>query len=419
MSINQEYESSQNYLNERINYEAFRNPALANYKMSLENLVVLDKTLNSPHKDLNIIHVAGTKGKGSVCMLLEFYLRSLNFKTGLFTSPHLYRVNERVRLNGASLSNQQFAEMIADFRSKMEKDEDKTLSYFEIMTLASFLYFKKNNVDWLILETGLGGRLDATNIVNPKISVITRIDLDHIHLLGNTHALIAAEKAGIIKKNTPIVALQQKEDVNLVFENTATILNAPLTFAPSTFSNYKDFKELNSAEIENFSVVKTTINQINQLYGIEFNEMKLNNLLNLKLPGRYETFIYKDKTIVLDVAHNAISYEKLVEKMKLKFPNKKIAFVFNSSRDKDITKIKTIIVNNFKEIYILPVQNNPRVFSPKELRETLQIGTPLEDFKTGINQILNQQNDVVLFTGSFYLISEVGLFFNRTADITN
>lgn len=419
MSIKQDYESSQNYLYERINYEAFRNPALANYKMSLENLVVLDKTLNSTHKELNIIHVAGTKGKGSVCMLLEFYLRSLNLKTGLFTSPHLYRVNERVRLNGASLSNQQFAEMISDFRSKMENNADKTLSYFEIMTLASFLYFKKNKVDWLILETGLGGRLDATNIVNPKISVITRIDLDHIHLLGNTHALIATEKAGIIKKNTPIVALQQNEDVNLVFENTATTLNAPLTFAPATFSNYKSFKELNSAEIENFSIVKTTISQISNLYGIEYNEVKLNHLLTLKLPGRYETFIYKDKTIVLDVAHNAISYEKLIEKMNLKFPNKKIAFVFNSSRDKDIMKIKSIIVNNFKDIYILPVQNNPRVFSPKELKEALQIGTPFEDLKAGINQILNQPNDVVLFTGSFYLISEVGLFFNRTADISN
>ena len=123
MSIDKNFESSQKYLNERINYEAFRNPALANYKMSLENLIKIDKTLNSPHKELNIIHVAGTKGKGSVCMLLEYYLRSLRFKTGLFTSPHLYSVNERVRLNGASLNNMQFAEMISDFRNQIQDEE--------------------------------------------------------------------------------------------------------------------------------------------------------------------------------------------------------------------------------------------------------------------------------------------------------
>jgi dihydrofolate synthase/folylpolyglutamate synthase len=418
MSTNQEYELSISYLNQQINYEALKNPALANYKMSLENLILLDKMLNSPHKDLKIIHVAGTKGKGSVCMLLEYYLRSLNLKTGLFTSPHLYQVNERVKLNGASLTNFQFAEMIKDFRAMMNNGSDKTLSYFEIMTLASLLYFKKTKVDWLILETGLGGRLDATNIVTPKISVVTRIDLDHIHLLGNTHALIAAEKAGIIKTDTPVVALQQREDVNLVFKNRATSLQAPLTFAPAAFSDAQKHNELNSAEIENFLIAKTTIAEISKRYQVEYDESKINDLLKLKLPGRYETFIYKDKTIVLDVAHNVISYEKLVEKMKIKFPSKKIAFVFNSSRDKDIAKIKPIIVNHFKEIFILPVNNNPRVFSPRELNEQIQIGIDFENFKIGINQILNQPFEVVLFTGSFYLISEVGKFFNRTAEVS-
>lgn len=417
MSIDKNFESSQKYLNERINYEAFRNPALANYKMSLENLIKLDQALSSPHKELNIIHVAGTKGKGSISMLLEHYLRSLHFKTGLFTSPHLYSVNERVRLNGASLSNMQFAEMISDFRYQIQNEADKTLSYFEIMTLASLLYFKKKKVDWLILETGLGGRLDATNIVTPKISVITRIDLDHTHLLGHTHALIAAEKAGIIKNNTPIVALHQKEEVNLVFEEKAKALKAPLTFAKP--SNEKFYQELNSAEIENFSIVKTTINKLSQLHSIEENESLLNDLLKLKLPGRYEVFNYKNKTIMLDVAHNAISYEKLIEKVKLKFAHKKIAFVFNSSRDKDIAKFKSIITNNFDDIFILPVLNNPRVFTPKELQEALQIGTAFDDFNAGIEQILKQPNEVIIFTGSFYLICEVGKFFNRTADLTN
>lgn len=418
MSIKKNYEDSIQYLNDKVNFEVLNKPSQSKYKMSIDHLFEIDKKLGSPHQSLKIIHVAGTKGKGSVCCMLDFYLRSLGYHTGLFTSPHLYKVNERVRLNGKELSDWQFSEMIDDFRKLIDKQDDKKITYFETMTFAALLYLKKLKVDWVILETGLGGRLDSTNIVNPILSVITRIDLDHTHLLGNTHKLIAMEKAGIIKTNTPVVALKQRDDVNSVFEEIAYQKKSPLVFAPTKPNGLANITHLNSAETENLSVTKTVIEKLNEISKIELNTKKLQKLANLKIPGRYETFPFQNKIIMLDVAHNYISYEKLIEKVKQDFPKENIAFVFNSSKDKDIENMAKLVKNNFNEVYILPVKNNVRVFDPKELADKLLLGKPYSDFKTGMEDILkNTSANVIVFTGSFFLISEVGQYFDRKADI--
>ena len=418
MSIINSYSSAIEYLNKKVSFEALQPPAQASYKMSLDHLVKIDKKLKSPHESLKIIHVAGTKGKGSVCMMLEHYLRSLGQITGLFTSPHLYRVNERVRINGKELTDLQFTEMINDFKETIELEDDKILSYFETMTLAAFMYFKKQKVNWVILEAGLGGRLDSTNIVKPLLSVITRIDLDHTSILGNTHQLIAAEKAGIMKENVPVIALFQKEEVNQVFEKIAKEKKAKLFYAPSQIESAANTAGLNSAEIENFSVVKTAIIKLKEISKLDLNLLKIDSLLKLKLPGRYESFTFKNKTILLDVAHNYISYLKLIEKIKQSYPCKKVAIAFNSSRDKDIEKMGKLIKENFSEIYILPVNNNPRIFTPNELALILKAGNTFSDLKIGIEHIIEKSSaEVIVFTGSFYLISEVGKHFNRNADL--
>lgn len=418
MSITENYYSAINYLNNKVNFESLINPAKSVYKMTIEPLIVLDEKLQKPHQSLKIIHIAGTKGKGSVSFLLEHYLRSLGYSTGLFTSPHLYKVNERVRINGQELSDEQFAEMIGDFRVIIEPDDDKNLTYFETMTFAAFLYFKKKQVDWLILETGLGGRLDATNIVTPVLSVITRIDLDHTQLLGSTHELIATEKAGIIKMNTPVIALQQRTDVNQVFEKISKEKNAPLFFASATLAKQLFLENLNSAEIENFSVVKKVLKKLNEILKIAWDDEKIKALTTVKLPGRYEIFAYKNKTIMLDVAHNYISYLKLIEKIKQQYPSQKIAFAFNSSRDKDIEKMGELIKQTFTEIYILPVKDNSRIFTPSELAEKIKTGKTFADLKQGVEFILEHSPaEVIVFTGSFYLIGEVGRYFNRNANL--
>ena len=416
MSIIQNYQNALQYLNDKVNFEALNKPSQAKYKMSIDHLHEIDAKLGKPHQSLKIIHVAGTKGKGSVCCLLEFYLRSLGYQTGLFTSPHLYKVNERLRINGKEISDSQFSEMIEDFRKIIDAQDDKKISYFETMTFAALLFLKKIKVDWVILETGLGGRLDSTNIVDPLLSVITRIDLDHTHLLGNTHKLIAFEKAGIIKANKPVVVLDQREDVNKVIEEVAFQKKSPLVFAPTKPTGFTNINQLNSAEIENLSIAKTVIEKLNEISRVEINIRKLQKITKLKIPGRYETFPFQNKIIMLDVAHNYISYEKLIEKIRQEFPKENIAFVFNSSRDKDIENMARLVNDNFREIYILPVKSNGRIFDPHELVEKIKFGKPYSDFTSGMEDILANTNaNVIVFTGSFFLISEVGLYFNRKA----
>lgn len=414
MSTINSYQDAIDFLNSCINYEAYKNPAQAEYKFSLDPIKELDAILNHPHQNLKIIHVAGTKGKGSVCMLLELYLRKAGFKTGLYTSPHLYNPNERIRINGTPLTDQEFTNAISSICKRIPENK-QNISYFEAMTLAALFYFKEVATDYVILETGLGGRLDATNIVTPILSVLTKIDLDHTQILGNTHELIAKEKAGIIKQNIPIVALQQRADVVSIFQDFAQKNQTSLILANPKIRIESD-KALNQAELENISIVRCVINQ---LQASNPNSPQLQNISLAEynsLPGRYETFCFRNKNIMLDVAHNKISYERLIEKLTLLYPKKKWAIAFNSSRDKDLSEVIPMIRQNFSEIYILPV-HNPRVYKPFELKEKIEPCIVFESLETGIKTILEEALvDIIVFTGSFYLVGEVGKYFRRTTN---
>jgi len=198
-------------------------------KLGLDNVRRLLANLGNPQDDLRFVHVAGTNGKGSVCAMIDSICRAGGIRTGLFTSPHLVRFNERIQINGRPIEDADVVQGIQRIRAQI--DEDCHPTFFETTTAIAFDYFRSHGVDLVVLETGLGGRLDATNVVHPLVSVLTSIDMDHQKWLGNTLGEIAAEKAGIIKPGVPVVSGPQFGEVRTVLEQIATASSAPLSYA--------------------------------------------------------------------------------------------------------------------------------------------------------------------------------------------
>lgn len=204
----------------------------AAYKANLDNTIALDKFFNHPSTSFKSIHVAGTNGKGSVSHMLASIFQSAGYKTGLYTSPHLIDFRERIKVNGEMIAKDFVADFVTNYQSFF--DELKP-SFFELTVLMAFCYFKEQKVDYAIIETGLGGRLDSTNIIQPELSVITNIGLDHTQFLGSTLDLIAGEKAGIIKKDTPVVIGETHTETKPVFETIAKEKNSTITFADKSY----------------------------------------------------------------------------------------------------------------------------------------------------------------------------------------
>ena len=206
----------------------YQNQGKTAYKANLENIQLLSDHLNNPHLNFKSIHVAGTNGKGSTSHMIASVLQESGYKVGLYTSPHLKDFRERIKINGACISKDKVIEFITANKSFLEVNQ---LSFFEMTVGMAFKYFSDEQVDIAVIEVGLGGRLDATNIITPEVSVITNIGLDHVQFLGDTHEKIATEKAGIIKKSVPVVIGQTQQETAAVFKKIASDFNASIYFA--------------------------------------------------------------------------------------------------------------------------------------------------------------------------------------------
>lgn len=212
----------------------FQNIGADAYKDGLSNTYLLDRHFNHPHRNYKTIHVAGTNGKGSCSHTIAAYLQCRGYKVGLYTSPHLIDFRERIRLNGRQIDEQSVIDFVEEIQATYGKDiEEKRLgfSFFELATAMAFKHFSDERVDFAVIEVGLGGRLDCTNIISPILSIITNISFDHTQFLGNTLEKIAAEKAGIIKKNTPVVVGETLPETKSVFQKKAKEMDAPIYFA--------------------------------------------------------------------------------------------------------------------------------------------------------------------------------------------
>ena len=310
-------------------------------ELGLDRIQKALNILGNPQDDLKYIHVAGTNGKGSVCTMLESILRNAGYKTGLYTSPHILEYTERIKINGIDIPKEDFAELFEEV-SKINIH----LTEFEVLTVMMFLYFKRNNVDIVILETGLGGRFDATNVIKTNLcSVITQIDLDHTERLGETKEKIAYEKAGIIKPNCPVITSMGYEAIR----DRADELNAMLIFVspfvPPEFVDALALKGLH--QIENLALVLTVINYL--FKDIDENTIK-EGLKQVKNPCRFEYF--KDKNLILDASHNPNGILALRNNLDYYFPNEKRRFVFGCLKNKDYSKMMDILFREGDEIYL-------------------------------------------------------------------
>jgi len=405
----------------------------AAFKKDLTNTLLLCEALDNPHKKFKTIHIAGTNGKGSTSHMLAAVLQTAGYKTGLYTSPHLKDFRERIKVNGI-MCNEDF---VIDFTEKVRPMiESIQPSFFEITVVMAFTYFAGQNIDVAVVEVGLGGRLDSTNVVTPELAVITNIGWDHMDMLGNTLEKIAYEKAGIIKQNIPVIIGEILPETKPVFEKIAAEKNAAVCLATNekyisdwhlrnqhlhitVANNYKDEHityQLDLAgiyQIKNIITVLETVHQLQKKgWSISHHHIK-NGLAQTKkltgLHGRWE-LVNQKPMIVLDVAHNIDGMKQIGEQIELTTYND-LHIIIGMVKDKQAEKILAILPR-YAEYYFTKAQI-PRALPERELAtKAAHIGLngkTFGDVNTAIAEALQHahEDDLIIVCGSVFLVSEV------------
>jgi dihydrofolate synthase/folylpolyglutamate synthase len=415
----------------------------AAYKEGLENIEQLAEMAGHPEKKLKAIHVAGTNGKGSVAHLLASYFQELGWKTGLFTSPHLIDFRERIKINGAMLSEQNVIDFFEKYNKQIAEIEP---SFFEITTILAFDFFANENVDIAIIEVGLGGRLDATNILSPILSVITNISLDHTKLLGNSLPEIAYEKAGIIKENTPVVIGEYHPETFSVFEKIARSKNAPLFLADEyhgdlQFGGIYQQKNLGTF-LKCVEVIEETIrgcddvmirrledemmsrcddvmicdkNPLQNLKGcraerggVVFSTAIKNLYKNTGFMGRWQV-VSENPLTLCDVAHNSAGIE-LVMKQLQSLSHNHLHIIFGFVNDKDLDEIIPLLSKN--ATYYACQAQIERAMPADELCAKLSLAKlnvlAIPNVISAYNQALTAAlpHDLIFIGGSFFVVGE-------------
>uniref|UniRef100_A0A7V5XGC3 Dihydrofolate synthase/folylpolyglutamate synthase n=1 Tax=Thermodesulfobacterium geofontis TaxID=1295609 RepID=A0A7V5XGC3_9BACT len=399
-------------------------------KPGLKRIKEILKRLGNPHQNFVTVHIAGTNGKGSTSAILSEILSQHGLKVGLYTSPHLFRINERFKVNGKEIEDYKLNEYLK--RIKLEL-KDYPATYFEITTALAFLYFFEEKVDIAVIECGLGGRLDATNVIKPEVSIITSIGWDHTKYLGNTLEKIALEKAGIMKKETPCVLGSVSENLIPIFQKKEALLNAPLYVWGRDFSielnkkgnwNYKgdfSFKDLKLNlkglyQGNNLSCALKALEILEKKRFLKISEEKLKiALAKVKMPGRYETLKIKDKTILIDTAHNLDGFIAL--KASLIKDNFKgfllVLGITNDDGEKPFGKMLEILIPLAREVYLCQF-NSPRKIvtledwklALKNLQLNLDKVKLIENCQKAVKMSLESNEKNILVTGSIYFVGE-------------
>lgn len=368
------------------------------WTLGLDRIEALLKKLGNPEKKLRCIHVAGTNGKGSVCAMISSILIDAGYKVGMYTSPHLKKFNERIRINNKLISDRD----IVKYYLKVKKHVDGQ-SFFEITTAMAFLYFAGKNVDFAVLEVGLGGRLDATNVITPLVSVITNIGLEHTEFLGNTIEKISYEKAGIIKKNIPVVTAAEGIALATI-KKISNGQNSKLYIVNKKIANCRiglkgEFQKLNAAmAIKSIEILKNN-------YNLKINENNIKKgLLNAKWPGRFQ---FLEKNILADCAHNPHGFKVLVKEL-MRIDYKNLIMVLGFSDDKDIASISKIISPLANKI-ILTKSQNERAAEPKKIKQYFKNSLIIKNPKKALNYAkkIAEKGDLILIAGSIFLVGEL------------
>lgn len=403
-------------------------------KLELDTIINILKLLNTPQKNYHLVHVAGTNGKGSTATYIASILQKAGFKTGLYTSPHLVKFNERISIDGEQISNDHVIEAYeAVHAADMGK---RKATFFEIATAMGFYHFSKMNVDWAVIETGMGGRFDATNTIKPQVSVITNLSIEHTEYLGNTIKDIAKEKAGIIKQNTPVVTGVSQPSGILVIQQVAKEKSSDLFIYKKDFSARKDPKKKTYTynglskrfhhlikplpgehQKENLSLALAACELIFKKFEKTDNRYDLNETLvkeglaQAKWPGRLEHVMEKP-LVILDGAHNLQAARVLGKYLSSTLKNKKLTLVLGILDDKPYEKMLESLVPCAQNIIITKAKID-RSLEPSVLKKAAQKFTQcpviiIEDVKEAVSHAIkiSKDEDAVCIAGSLYVAGE-------------
>jgi dihydrofolate synthase / folylpolyglutamate synthase len=427
------YQQTIDYLFTRL--PMFSRIGAAAYKKDLTNTIALCKALNNPQHKFKSVHIAGTNGKGSVSHMLAAVLQTAGYKTGLYTSPHLHDFRERIKVNGQMISEG----FVIDFTKQIQPlIEELNPSFFEITVAMAFDYFAKQEIDIAVVEVGLGGRLDSTNIITPQLSIITNIGMDHMNMLGNTLEQIAKEKAGIIKPSIPVVVGETLPQTIPVFEQAAKENNTVLQIAANEYKVINHLQQGNYLSIEikgkqkgnnknyeldlpglyqtkNILTVLTAIDEL-KLKGWHIEDTHVHHALkNSKqingLHGRWE-MIDTNPTIVLDVGHNEDGIQQIIQQLAQTKYNQ-LHIVIGMVKDKDIEKVLSLLPK--QATYYFTKAQIPRALNEAELQTKAAQHQLKGNAFAEVNKALaaakqNAANDdFILVCGSVFLVGEVTL----------
>jgi dihydrofolate synthase/folylpolyglutamate synthase len=452
------YQEALDYIYSFVDQEKLQPDKYEPRRFDLTNMRTLLAKLGDPHRRLRAIHVAGTKGKGSTCAMTASALQAAGYRVGLFTQPHLHTFRERIQINGQLITEEQMVALLEKLRPCVEALPDP--STFEIMTAMAFEYFAEQKVDFAVIETGLGGRLDTTNIIQPLVSVITSISYDHTYILGNTLEEIAGEKAGIIKERTPVVCAPQQPEAERVILGTCEERHAPLTLVGRDWewSRGEVYAEgqsllvkcnipdepglLPRGSTQEFRIpllgryqqinATTSIATLDQLcrqgLDLPLQDVRL-GLSSTRWPGRLE-ILGREPLLVVDGAHNLDSMQRSMRALEEDLTFDRLIVVAGFSADKDIAGMMRELVSRADEL-ILTRSVHPRAADPEQIAvQAGEIGAAVSvanDVSSALWEALRHATprDLICVTGSLFVVAEAraawldaqGMDFERDPDL--
>ena len=379
------------------------------YKKDLTNTLLLVEHLQHPESIFKSIHVAGTNGKGSTSSMIASILQEAGYKVGLYTSPHLKDFRERIRINGEMISEDFVVDFVAQNKSFFEANQ---LSFFEMTVGLAFDYFAKEQVDVAVIEVGMGGRLDSTNVITPLVSVITNIGFDHTQFLGDTLPKIAAEKAGIIKSNIPVVIGEYSEETKPIFIAKAKLENAPIYFAQDNLEVAYECALLGDYQVHNKKTVLQAIKLLQSQFKIEENHIKLglkNVIQNTGLLGRWQILKQKPFT-VCDTAHNSHGLKIVLNQIQ-KHQFETLHIVLGVVNDKDLDSILPLFPKSAKYYFCKP--NVPRGLEAEILKQKAShfslFGEVFNSVSEAYGEAVNsaKDSDFIYIGGSTFVVAEI------------
>ncbi len=414
------YSEALAYLNQFINYERTQPQRYTPETLSLDRVNHLLDRLGRPDRAYRAIHIAGTKGKGSTAAMIESCLRAAGYRTGFYTSPHLHTFRERMRVNNEYTSREAFVQLVDELEPHLNAVEGMT--WFEIVTTLAFMFFARSQIDVAVLEVGLGGRFDATNVVTPMVSVITSLSMDHMNLLGDTIEQIAFEKAGIIKRHVPVVSAPQVPEALDVIHRVARVRGAPLVVVPSpqaanSTRHLRPFPDIQGREwsppllgahqLINASVAVSALQIVNQ-HGLPIDDEAIQRgLANVKWPGRLEV-LSRDPLVVVDGAHNGDSAQKLAAALREVFHIDQWTLIVGISADKDIPAILDSLLPIAERVIVTRASNSraasiealgtPIAARGHELVRAVSVAEALE--------IALHDRSPIIITGSLFTVAD-------------